>query len=84
MVMSIVLVRSFRIDWMGRCRKSRLFVLGAKIEKIAFGSAKIESAVWDLPQAASIYRWPHLFIDGPASIYRWPHLLIDAAASIYR
>ena len=34
--------------------------------------------------AASIYRWPHLFIDAAASIYRWPHLFIDAAASIYR
>ena len=26
---------------------------------------------------ASIYGWPHLFIDGPASIHRWPHLFID-------
>ena len=31
---------------------------------------------------ASIYRWPHLFIDGPASIYRWPHLFIDGQACI--
>ena len=58
--------------------------------KLVFGSVKNESGAWDLPQDASIYRWPHLFIDGSASIYRWPHLFIDGriylwmAASINR
>ena len=58
--------------------------LGPKMLKLAFGSVKIESGTWDLPQEASIYRWPHLFIDRSASIYRWPHLFIDGPASIYR
>ena len=34
--------------------------------------------------AASIYRWPHRFINAAASIYRWPHLLIDGPASMNR
>ena len=51
--------------------------LEAKMSKLAFRSVKKESGAWDLPQDASIYRWPHLFIDAAASIYRWPHLFID-------
>ena len=28
------------------------------MSKLAFGSVKIESGAWHLPQEASIYRWP--------------------------
>ena len=82
-------VISHRLD--GSASKVMIFVfVGPKITKLAFGSFKNESGAWDLPQDASIYRWPHLFIDGriylqmDTSIYRWPHLFIDAAASINR
>ena len=52
-------------DHNGSASKFTFFCfLGPKMSKLAFGSVKNESGAWDLPQDASIYRWPHLFIDG--------------------
>ena len=65
MVMSIFLVKviSYRLDE-SVSKVTFLLFFGPKMSKLAFGSMKNESGVWDLPQDASIYRWPHLFIDG--------------------
>ena len=57
------------IGWVG-VESYDFHFFGPKMSKLALGSLKNESGAWDLPQDASIYRWPHLFIDGPASIYR--------------
>ena len=56
-------VISHRLD--GSASKVMKFgVLVGKMSKLAFGSVKNESGAQDLPQDASIYTWPHLFIDG--------------------
>ena len=69
-------VISHRLD--GSVSKVTIFwFVGPKMSKLAFGSVKNESGARDLPQDASIYRWPHLFIDGRIYLQMQPHLFID-------
>ena len=56
MVIAIVLVRSLRIDGMGRRQKLRFLVFGIQNVKTGFRERENESGVWALPQDASIYR----------------------------
>ena len=63
--------------------KSYAFLVLVPIRpKLASGTVKIESGALDLPQDASINKWPHLFIDGAASINTWPHRFIDGCIDL--